>query len=83
MSAEYSVSAPGVSMAITTRSARLVLVAILSVIPVCGTRLQAENVKLREQAVHLMEVANAVSLPGGLRNYEHVVTFRVQKVMAR
>jgi TonB family protein len=79
MSAEYSVSAPGVSMAITTRSARLVLVAILSVIPVCGTRLQAEDVKLREQAVHLMEVASAVSLPGGLRNYEHVVTFRVHE----
>jgi hypothetical protein len=66
-------------MAITTRSARSVLVAILTVLPVCGTRLQAEDVKLREQAVHLMEVANAVSLPGGLRNYEHVVTFRVHE----
>lgn len=66
-------------MAITARSAGLVLVAILAAIPVCGTRLQAEDVKLREQAVHLMEVANAVSLPGGLRNYEHVVTFRVHE----
>lgn len=41
--------------------------------------LTAEDVKLREQAVHLMEVANAVSLPGALRNYEQVVTFRVHE----
>lgn len=41
--------------------------------------LAAEDVKLREQAVHLMEVANAVSLPGALRNYEQVVTFQVHE----
>jgi hypothetical protein len=83
MSAEYSVSAPGVSMAITTRSARLVLVAILSVIPVCGTRLQAEDVKLREQAVHLMEVASAVSLPGGYATMNTWSHSGFTKVMAR
>jgi len=34
-------------------------------IPLCIAPLLAEDVKLREQAVHLMEVANAVSLTGG------------------
>ncbi|HEV2698949.1 MAG TPA: energy transducer TonB, partial [Terriglobales bacterium] len=32
---------------------------------------------MREQAVHLMERANAVSLPGPVPNYEQVVSFRV------
>jgi len=41
--------------------------------------LHAEDVKLREQAVQLMEVANAVSLPGALANFEHTVTFRVHE----
>jgi hypothetical protein len=70
-------------MAITTRSARSVLVAILTVIPVCGTRLQAEDLKLREQAVHLMEVANAVSLPGGCATMNTWSHSEFTKVMAR
>jgi TonB family protein len=37
----------------------------------------AEDVKLREEAVHLLERANQVSLPGTIPNYEQVVTFRV------
>ena len=41
--------------------------------------LVGEDIKLRDQAVHLMEVANAMSLPGALRNYEQVVTFRVHE----
>ena len=45
----------------------------------CRTLLHAEDIKLRDQAVHLLEVANAVSLPGALPNYEYVVTFRVHE----
>jgi hypothetical protein len=37
----------------------------------------AEDVKLREEAVRLMERANQVSLPGPVPNYEQVVSFRV------
>jgi hypothetical protein len=37
----------------------------------------AEDVKLREQASQLLEIANAVSLPGGLPAFEQTVTFRV------
>ena len=37
----------------------------------------AEDVKLREEAVRLMERANEVSLPGSVPNYEQVVSFRV------
>lgn len=47
-------------------------------IVVCSC-LQAEDVKLREQAVQLMEVANAVSLPGALPSFEHTVAFRVHE----
>ncbi len=48
----------------------------------CGAPpLWAEDVKLREQAVHLMEVANAVSLTGGLRDYEQLVTFAVHDLL--
>lgn len=36
-----------------------------------------EDVKLREQASQLLEIANAVSLPGGLPAFEQTVTFRV------
>ena len=36
---------------------------------------QAEDVKLRENAVNLIERANALSLVGGFRDYEQVVTF--------
>jgi len=39
--------------------------------------LVAEDVKLREQAVHLLEKANLVSLPGPVPDYEQVVNFRV------
>lgn len=49
----------------------------LAAILVGSTLLQAEDVKLREQAVHLMAIANAVSLPGALKNYSQVVTFRI------
>ncbi len=55
-------------------NAQLLLLAVL-----VAQMLAAEDVKLREQAVRLMEVANAVSLPGALRNYEQVVTFRVHE----
>ncbi len=41
--------------------------------------LVAEDMKLRDQAVQLMEAANAVSLPGALKNYEQVVSFRVHE----
>jgi hypothetical protein len=37
----------------------------------------AEDVKLREEAVRLMEKANQVSLPGVMPTYEHTVTFTV------
>ena len=37
--------------------------------------LDAEDVKLREQAVRLMEGANAASLLAGYRDYEQVVSF--------
>jgi hypothetical protein len=37
-----------------------------------------DDVKLREEAVHLLERANQVSLPGTVPNYEQVVTFRVR-----
>jgi hypothetical protein len=40
---------------------------------------RAEDVKLREEAVHLLEVANAVSLPGGLPPFEQTVSFRVHE----
>ena len=49
---------------------------LLAAIFLSSTLLQAEDVKLREQAVHLMAIANAVSMPGALKNYSHVVTFR-------
>ena len=39
--------------------------------------LLAEDVKLREEAVRLMERANEVSLPGSVPSYEQVVSFRV------
>ncbi|MDR3749634.1 MAG: hypothetical protein P4M04_16050 [Acidobacteriota bacterium] len=38
---------------------------------------QAEDVKLREQADQLMEIANAASHPGVLHNFAQSVTFRV------
>jgi hypothetical protein len=41
----------------------------------CCSVLDAEDVKLRGQAVHLMEGANAASLLAGYRDYEQVVTF--------
>lgn len=36
-----------------------------------------EDVKVREEAVRLLERANEVSLPGTVPNYEQIVTFRV------
>jgi hypothetical protein len=41
----------------------------------CCSDLDAEDVKLREQAVQLMERANAASLLAGYRDYEQVVSF--------
>jgi hypothetical protein len=38
--------------------------------------MHAEDVKVREQAVQLLEIANAVSLPGALHSYKQAVTFR-------
>jgi hypothetical protein len=43
----------------------------------CNSVVLAEDVKLREEAVHLMERSNEVSLPGPVSNYEQVVSFRV------
>jgi Gram-negative bacterial TonB protein C-terminal len=42
--------------------------------------LLAEDVKLREEAVRLLERANEVSLPGSVPNYEQVVSFRVHNL---
>jgi TonB family protein len=56
-----------------------VLAQALAAMLICVAPLQAEDVKLREEAVHLLELANAASLPGGLRNYEQTVTFRVHE----
>jgi hypothetical protein len=52
----------------------------LLVILVLTTVLPAEDVKLREQAVQLLELANAVSLPGALKNYKQSVTFRFHEL---
>lgn len=52
------------------------LLVTLCIVSAC---LHAEDVKLREQAVQLMEIANAVSLPGALPSFEHTVTFRVHE----
>ena len=41
----------------------------------CSAALNAEDVKLREQAVNLLERTNAASLIAGLRDYEQIVTF--------
>jgi hypothetical protein len=41
----------------------------------CCSILDAEDVKLREQAVQLMEGANAASLLAGYRDYHQVVSF--------
>jgi hypothetical protein len=43
----------------------------------CPSALIAEDVKLREEAVRLMERANQASLPGAVPNYEQTVTFSV------
>jgi hypothetical protein len=45
------------------------------VVALGSASLQAEDVKLRENAVNLIERANALSLVGGFRDYEQVVTF--------
>lgn len=41
----------------------------------CYLALRAEDIKLREQAVQLLERANAASLIGGLRDYEQSIAF--------
>jgi len=46
--------------------------AVLSLLLFCPT-LNAEDVRLREQAVQLMERANAASLLAGFRDYEQVL----------
>ena len=58
---------------------RFLLSLLLAFVAVRWSSAHAEEVKLREHAVHLMEVANAVSLPGGLGNYRQAVTFRVHE----
>jgi len=57
-----------------TPTTRLCLPFLL-LFPFCCSVLDAEDVKLREQAVHLMEGANAASLLAGYRDYEQVVSF--------
>lgn len=56
------------------RTARFSLPFFVSLL-FCCIVLNAEDVKLREQAVQLMERANAASLIAGLRDYEQVDTF--------
>jgi TonB family protein len=56
--------------------ARLVLLS-LAVSSLHSLPAYAEDVKLRESAVALIERANQVSLPGTVANFEQVVTFRV------
>ena len=60
---------------------RLVRFAVLMTLTsmLCQNAVQAEDVKLREQAVQLMEVANAMTLPGMLVKYQQSVTFRVHE----
>jgi len=67
----------GVSMICISRPVSLPLAPILAGILACSALLHgAEDVKLREKAVQLLEIANAVSLPGALHNYQQTVTFR-------
>jgi len=56
------------------RTARFCLPWFLSLL-FCCPALNAEDVKVREQAVTLLERANAASLIAGFRDYEQVVTF--------
>ena len=55
------------------------LLPLVLAVLLCGAASQAEDVKLREQAVELMEIARAASHPGVLRNFEQTVTFRVHE----
>jgi hypothetical protein len=57
-----------------THPIRFWLPSLLSLLLCCPT-LNAEDVRLREQAVQLMERANAASLLKGFRDYEQVVSF--------
>jgi TonB family protein len=52
---------------------RFLLLSLLAV----GSVLHAEDVKLREEAVRLLERANRVSLPGAVPSYDQAVSFRV------
>jgi hypothetical protein len=55
------------------------LLPLVLAVLLCGAASQAEDVKLREQAVELMEIARAASHPGVLRNFEQTVAFRVHE----
>jgi hypothetical protein len=57
-----------------TQPIRFCLSPLLSLLFFCHA-LNAEDVRLREQAVQLMERANAASLLAGFRDYEQVVSF--------
>jgi hypothetical protein len=63
------------------RAARWSLPFLLSLLFCCAA-LSAEDVKLREQAVQLMERANAASLIAGLRDYEQVDTFTFHDLLS-
>lgn len=52
----------------------------LLVVLVVTAALPAEDVKLRQQAVQLLELANAVSLPGALKNYKQTVKFQFHEL---
>jgi len=56
------------------RTARFSLAFLLPLLFCCAA-LNAEDVKLRERAVQLLERANAASLIAGLRDYEQIDTF--------
>jgi len=65
-----------------TQGSRLGLLPLLLSLLCCAV-LNAEDVRLREQAVQLLEHANAASLIGGFRDYEQVLTFTFHDQLGR
>ena len=57
-------------MAHASRRLFILFAILLFVLPI-----RSEDLNLRMQAIHLMELANAASLTGGLRNYRQTVSF--------
>jgi hypothetical protein len=63
-----------------TRMIRFCFLSLFSVLGFCPS-LNAEDVRLREQAVQLLERANAASLLAGFRDYEQVVSFSFRDLL--